>query len=111
MWENERPRVVSLFGQLFAVALQGGGLKRRRGGSGPFSWNRAIVWDVVGDFEPHTSINRKIKNKICGADDSEGLGSAVTGSADAYIFRPPVPSRDPMELKLPHPDAVWDFAR
>jgi hypothetical protein len=56
-------------------------------------------------------INRKIKNKICGADDLEGLGSAVTGSADAYIFRPPVPSRDPMELKLPHPDAVWDFAR
>jgi hypothetical protein len=47
-----------------------------------------------------SSINRKIKNKICGADDLEGVGLRVTGGG-SHIFRPPLPGGDPIEVRLP----------
>jgi hypothetical protein len=46
---------------------------------------RGVIHRIWGDIRQiwaaetiHFSINRKIKNKICGADDLEGLGSGVT---------------------------------
>jgi hypothetical protein len=40
------------------------------------------------------SINRKIKNKICGADDLEGREFGLSRVGGWHIFRSPLPLRD-----------------
>jgi hypothetical protein len=55
-------------------------------------------------------INRKIKNKICGAGDWRGVGLCVTAGRK-HILRPLLPARDPIEVRLPAARTLWALAR